>query len=71
MPGFKKRDRIPGTPSYVGESSQRHQEQPSAEEAEIRPNQRTPEPLMEGGGGGGVEEQITQKFNDPTRHKAR
>lgn len=72
MPGFQKhRDAIPGTPGYVGESSQRHRERPSAEEAEVRPNQRTPEPLMEGGGGGAIEEQITQKFSDETRHDAK
>ena len=75
MPGFQRnRDAIPGTPGYVGESSQRHREQPFAEEAEVRPNQRTPEPLMEGGGGGGADdfvEQIDQKQQDETRHDAK
>lgn len=56
MPGFKSRDPIPGTPGYVGESSQRHSEQTDYERGEIRANQRTPEPLMEGGGGGEYED---------------
>ena len=71
MPRFNSRDPLPGTPGYVGESSQRHAEQSDYETPEVRPNQRTPEPLQEEGGGGGGEIGLTQKFSDPTRHASK
>lgn len=63
---------IPGTPGYVGESSQRHHEYSEATQPEIRSTQLIPGPLdeHEEATTGQLQPQ-TIKFNDKTRHNAR